>query len=329
MKYLVTGATGGLGRNLVERLCNDGHQVVALGRNMDVGAALTRIGADFHAIDLLDAHALAQIMTGAEAVFHCAALSSPWGQYKDFYTANVIVTDTIISAMTRAGISTLVHVSTPSLYFDFHDRLDIRENDPLPQKFANHYAATKKLAEDCVTRAVARGNIKAAIIRPRAIIGPYDRNILPRLMRMAKHGWLPLINGGQALVDVTYVDNIVDAMLLAAKSPAGIYNITNGEPILLRDLVTATFTALHTKVVYKNIPYAVARPIASGMEIICRCLPSIPEPPLTRYSAGAFTFSQTLNIDAAKNHLGYYARVPLASGIQKAAAWWRDHEDRL
>lgn len=333
MRYVVTGATSGLGRNVAKRLCRDGHEVIALGRDQRRGDALASLGADFHMADLQDQEAMDSAFRGADAVFHCAARSSPWGLYRDFYAANVTGTENVLSAMRKGGVKVLIHVSTPSVYFNFTDRLDIREDAPLPRKFVNAYAATKKIAEDRVLTACHDNDLRATIFRPRAIIGPYDANILPRILTVARRGSMPLLRSGRALVDITYVDNLVDAMMAALQpgphQSGRIYNISNGEPILLRRLIEQALSAVGVSARFRNIPYPLAAFGAACLETLHGCLPERPEPILTRYSAGTLAFSQTLNIDAARADLGYEPKVDLNEGIRRAAAWWMDNADRV
>jgi len=333
MKYVVTGATSGLGRNLAERLNADGHQVIGLGRNLQVGTALAAQDIEFLAVGLEEINQMTEAMRGADAVLHCAALSSPWGKYKDFYKANVSGTENVIKAMEASDTDFLVHVSTPSIYFNYKSQYNLKEDAPLPEKFANHYAATKKVAEDKVSAACKDQKIKATIIRPRGIIGAYDQNILPRILHISKRGFMPLLDGGKAQVDITYVDNVVEAMLLILKpgchQEGKIYNITNDEPIILKDLLSLTLNELGIHIPFKHIPYFTAHLMACGMEAVCKILPSYPEPPLTAYSAGVFALSQTLNIDAAKNDLGYVPKVSVEKGIKKAAQWSKQHADYI
>jgi Nucleoside-diphosphate-sugar epimerases len=128
MKILVTGATSGLGRNAVEALQQRGVQVLALGRDRGVLNTIAQRGmqvcqADLAALTLEDARALVQNM---DAVWHCAALSSPWGAYQDFYQANVQASETLFKACAAEGVRRFVHISTPALYFDFTHRQNIR-----------------------------------------------------------------------------------------------------------------------------------------------------------------------------------------------------------
>ena len=235
MKMLVTGATSGLGRNLVTHLLQKGFDVTATGRNVTAGALLAQEGAKFLPANIADTKAIDTLCANIDMVFHCAALSSPWGQYNDFYSANVLGTKNVVAGCLKHHVSRLIHVSTPSIYFDFTAKLNINENDPLPKQPANYYAATKLEAEHIVEEAFEKYGLPVISIRPRAMFGPYDATIVPRILRASKGGRVPLIGGGNALVDATYVGNVVESLLLCAKAPASCfgkkYNITNGEPL--------------------------------------------------------------------------------------------------
>ena len=97
MKAFVTGATGGLGRNLCRRLANDGAECTGMGRDPDAGRWLRDAGVRFAKIDLADTAAMAAAMANHEVVFHCAALSSTWGPAEAFRAANVTGTSNVQS----------------------------------------------------------------------------------------------------------------------------------------------------------------------------------------------------------------------------------------
>src|SRR5690606_3825206 len=117
------------------------------------------------------------------------ALSSPGGKYSDFYNSNVIGTRNIVEGSRRHQVGRLIYVSTPSLYFDYTDRWNLSESAPLPRKPVNAYAATKRRAEEEVEPAFAAG-LPVITIRPRAIFGPGDQTILPRLLLANQKGRL-------------------------------------------------------------------------------------------------------------------------------------------
>jgi nucleoside-diphosphate-sugar epimerase len=317
-RVLVTGATGFLGKHTALRLLRDGYEVTGLGRNLNIGRNLEKAGVKFVAADLAEGY-LDDIFQGHDYVIHCAALSSPWGRYQEFYDANVRATVQVIEASREAGVKRMVHVSTPSLYIDSTHKLDISVDEPLPKNAINFYADTKRLAEDKVTDAVSDG-FSAIIIRPQGIIGPGDSAILPRLLRMARKKVLPIIGEGDNLVDLTYVDNVVEALVLAMRAPEEFvgrkYNITNGEPIRLYDMLERIFTDLGFAYRKKQISFEKAYFIAGAMEFGCRNFLPSTEPLLTRYSVCALGLSRTLNIEAARRDLNYEPIVNMKNAIK-------------
>lgn len=327
MRALVTGATGFLGKRLAKRLADDGHEVVGVGRNLEAGRWLEEHGVRFVSADLADRDAVVKACRGQEVVFHSGALSSPWGPYPTFHRSNVEGTRNVIEGSRTHGIRRLVHVSTPSLYFDTAERLGVSERDPLAEKPVNHYAATKRMAEELVDAAHAEG-LPVVTIRPRALFGPGDTTILPRLIRANARGALPLFGPEGPWVDVTYVDNVVDALLLCESAPDHVlgkkYNITNGETVRMRHLLEKLFAALEVPAHFRPMRYPVAYGLAGAMEAASLAFMGGREPLLTRYSVNVLARSQTLDISAARRDLGYTPRTSLDEGLAEFVAWWKE-----
>lgn len=330
MKILVTGGTGFLGKHLALRLLNLGHDVTVVGRNETIGKELLSVGINFLQIDLADEEKIISAICGQDYVFHCGALSSPWGKYEQFYQANVIGTQNVIKGCKRGSIQRLIHVSTPSLYFYYDERLDVKETDPLPKKFVNHYAKTKFLAEQEIDAFFQEG-YPVITIRPRAIFGPGDNAIIPRLIRANQKGMIPLIDQGQHLMDLTYVDNVVDALLLCMTSPESTlgekYNITNGERVTFKEVIESLFAKLGQQVHWKQMAYKQAFTIASLLEAVSKTILFHKEPILTKYTVSVLSRSQTLNIEKAKRELQYEPRISVQEGINQFVEWWKKNED--
>jgi nucleoside-diphosphate-sugar epimerase len=333
MKTLVTGATSGLGRNAAEHLAARAHPVRGTGRNPLAGEALQARGIEFVPADLTSARDtdFDRLLEDVDTVWHCAALSSPWGRYLDFHAANVMATTRLAQAAARRGVRRFVHISTPSLYFDYRHRLDIPETFQ-PRRYVNHYASTKAQAEQAIRAAAAQHpGTTFVMLRPRGIFGPHDRVLLPRILRVlhARGGRLPLPRGGAALLDLTYAANVVHAMQLATRCPGltsgEVFNITNGEPGTLRSMLSALLVPLGLPFRIAAPPYRVLDAAARGMEL-CAALTGT-EPALTRYSVGALHWDMTLDISRAREKLGYAPVVPLASGIAATVEWIKAHGD--
>jgi nucleoside-diphosphate-sugar epimerase len=330
MIILVTGATGGLGRNAVEFLTKQGIAVRATGRDRNVGKSLHAIGVEFVPLDLASAslEEIERLVRGVDAVWHCAALSSPWGRREDFYAANVIATTRLAQASIGERIRRFVHISTPSLYFDFTHRHDIDEAFR-PVRYANDYARTKAEAERVVLELAAlQGDTTFVLLRPRGIFGPHDRVLLPRVLQVLRErgGRLPLPRGGAVRIDLTYVHNVVHAMFLATTRavPSGsVYNITNGESTTLRDMLDGLLRPLGVGYRIVLAPYPVvdlAARLAEGWASI-----SGREPLLTRYSAGVLNYDMTLSLRHAREQLDYRPPTSLERGIEATVNWIRSH----
>ena len=325
MKALITGATGFLGGALARRLKNMDWDVTALGRNSSELKKLEAQGIRAVQANLEDSQAIINACKDQDIVFHSGALASDWGRAEVFYNSNVLGTQNVIRGCQEHHVKRLVHVSTPSIYFGFEPRINVKESDPLPAP-VTEYARTKRLAEGEVDKAFADG-LPAVTTRPRAIFGPGDQTILPRLIDRLQRGILRVIGDGQNVADLSYVENVVDALLLCAESPNNTlgkkYNITNGEPIQMWSMIEKLCERLDLKFPTQRLPYPFVDTVAGMMEFIYKILPGQPEPPLTRYSVAMISISTTLDISAAKKDLGYQPRVSIEEGFEEFVKWWK------
>jgi len=326
MKALVTGATGFLGGALTRRLHSMGWDVTALGRNPLRLNELEDEGIRPLWADITKRDDLLAACKNQEVVFHCAALPSPWGNYEKFYQANVIGTRNVVQACLKNNVKRLVHVSTPSIYFSYHSHLNVKEIDPLPEPISA-YAATKLLAEEEVDKGFAAG-LEVVSIRPRALFGEGDTVIFPRLLSRLKSGRLPMLGDGENVVDLTYIQNVVDALLLCAESPANTlgkkYNISNCEPVKIWELVNRICDELNLPRPTRKISYKTADAAATAIEFVYSLIPYSPEPPLTRLTVSMLSHSTSLDISAAKNELGYQPKVSVEEGVERFLNWWKE-----
>lgn len=332
MKILVTGATSGLGRNAVDDLLRRGASLRATGRDLAKGKVLQVLGADFEPADLAHATpAEAQhLVRDVDAVWHCAALSSPWGRAQDFEAANVRATVLLAEAAAARGVPRFVHISTPSIYFDYRHHVDIPESYRAA-RFANAYAESKARAEAAIAR-IASGHPRTlfVILRPRALFGPHDRVILPRLLGLLRQGGgvLSLPGGGRTRMDLTYVENAVQAMHLATTASGVLsgeaFNITNQQPSSLAELLQ-DLLGRHWGMAYRirALPYAPLAGLARLLEGWGHV--SGREPVLTRYSVGALHYGMTLDNRKAQQHLGYFPAVDMQEAVLRTALWHREH----
>lgn len=315
MRIIATGATGFLGGALTRRLQERGCNVIALGRDRGKLERLAAGGVETHAFDL--SSDVPPPPLTADAIVHCAALSSPWGTRAAFHRANVIGTQSALRLARAAGVRRFVQISTPSVYFRFKDQVGVREDAPLPPP-VNAYADTKRQAEDLV---LAANDLDPIVLRPRGLYGPGDTTLLPRLIAAARTRALPLMNDGRAATDLTYVDDVADAACAAvvAKGPftQRVFNVSGGEALNVREVAERAAARVNCTVRWRRLPTALVLAFARLSEAVCTLLPNRPEPAITAYGAAIFAFTQTLSIEAAAQQLGWTPRDRFDEGLAR------------
>ncbi len=307
MRVLITGATGGLGIDLVKKFIAEGFETIGIGRNLKAGEKIKELGAQFVAADLNNFD-FATILKNIDIVIHAAALSSPWGRYKDFYEINVGATQKLLKAAKENQVRAFIFISSPSVYAREMNQIGLKESDELPKIFMNDYAKTKAMAEEIV-KAQNSDNFKTIIIRPRAIIGPNDNVLLPRFLRLIDKGKFPLFNNGDALIEPSDVRDIANVIHLCAQKyeeiGGEIFNISGAQSMPLRNMIENIANAMKKDVKFINLNYEMVKPFIGAVENICRILPNYPEPSLTKYSLCALSFSQTFDLAKARDKLNY------------------------
>jgi nucleoside-diphosphate-sugar epimerase len=314
MRVLVTGGTGFLGRYIAVELVQRGHAVWIMGRDFSAVTALMQQGVAPISADLRDAGAVKAGCAGMDVVVHAGAKSEPWGAYQDFLAINAGGTRAVIAGCRAHAVGRLIYISSPAVIFDGTDHRGVNEKALYPRHFTSTYAFTKKLGEDAVN--LVSGDLATVILRPKAIFGPGDRALLPRLIAAARQGRLPQIGDGQNQVDLTFVENVALAVALALESSAAVgqtYTITNDEHPLLWEMIRHVLRHQHLATTLQQIPLGMALAAATAMEAIAAI--NKREPLLTRYTALILARTQTYDISAAKRDLKYAPRVSIADGI--------------
>lgn len=329
MKILLTGATGFLGKYILDRLEHEPFEITAFGRNREIGARLeARPNVTFMCGRLENPEETAAACRGQDYVIHAGALSSAWGKWEDFYGANVTGTENMIRGCLQNGVRRMVYLSSPSIYTAERDRFDIGEQDYDPENRLNHYIRTKILAEERLRGAMREG-LDAVILRPRALIGIGDPSIIPRLLKVNERIGIPITRKQDHLMDVTCVENVAHAVclaLFAANPETRVYNITNGMPMRFRELITLFTDKIGTRARFRHIPYGLLKTAAASIEGIYRLFKIEKEPVLTRYTLNLLRFSQTLDIGAARRELQYAPVKSIEEGIADYAAWWNENQ---
>ena len=324
MKVLVTGATGFLGYHTTQFLLEKGYEVVGIGRENE--EKLIKLGAKFISCDI-SSDELSKLGMDYDYIVHCAALSAAFGPYEDFKKANVIGTKRIVEfAKFNKGLKRFIHISTPSIYFSGDSRINVKESDTIAEKFLNSYASTKNDAENIV----GESNLSWLMLRPRAIFGEFDTSIVPQLINANSGGVMPIINGAQCELDLTYVKNVAYAIYLTMncddKYVGEVYNVTNDENWKLINILDRLFEGIEMQKNYKNIPYKVALVAGIVSEFIYSKFLKGKTPKLTKYIVSVLSKTQTLDVSKIKCELGYKPLYTVEEGIQRYIKWYKEEQ---
>jgi 2-alkyl-3-oxoalkanoate reductase len=328
MKALVTGGGGFLGRYVVEQLLARGDEVVVFTRG-DY-PELTAVGAHVIQGDLAEESAVLDACAGIECVFHIAAKAGAWGDWDDFYRSNVIGTQNVITACRANGVKKLVNCSSPSVIFDNRAHEGVSESYPYPDSYECHYPHTKALAEQLVTQA-NDNELSTVTLRPHLIIGRRDRHLLPALLAAAARGSLPQVGDGSNLVDLSYVEDVAHAHLLAAdrltpESPVAgsVYFISQDKPVVLWPWVRSLLERAGYPQPKVTLSLPVARAAGGLLEFIYRILRLKGTPRITRFLASELALSHWYDISAARRDLGYQPQYTMQEVEEIIIQWVKD-----
>lgn len=320
MKVLVTGATGFLGKYIIEELKLSekyNYEIIAFGRNEKKGKNLEGDGVKFIKGDFIDINDLSKISDNLDYVIHAGALSNIWGEWRAFYEANVLGTENILKFCRDKKIKKLIYISSPSIYAAARDQIAVKEEEAPEDNNLNFYIKSKILAEKKIKE---YSDINSIILRPRGIFGIGDTSIIPRLLNLNNEKGIPLFYKGEHKVDISCVENVAYSIRLALENEeikSGIYNITNDEPMEFKKILDLFFDQMGVKGKYKHLNYNLVKIFVIILENFYKIFKIKKEPILTKYTLYLLRYSQTLSIEKAKKDLKYSPKLTIEEGIKK------------
>jgi nucleoside-diphosphate-sugar epimerase len=296
-RVAVTGASGFIGRHLVEHLDGRGTDVVVVRRPFE-------------------SHTLRDALRGAEAVVHLAGVVSALRD-QDYFAANVDGTRAVAEAARAAGVA-MIHISSLAAAGPASPRAPRSEGDaPAP---INAYGRSKLAGEGVVA---ASEGLRWTILRPGVVYGPRDRALLP-VFRLAKRGILPLVGRTDAAYTFIHVADLVRVITAALDHPAkrDVLFVGHREPVTTRDLLEGVRATLGGRGRIVRIPLAITKAAALGGDAAALLFRKQALINSRRYAELA-SEGFVCRVDRLRDRLGIAAEIGLKEGLADAHAWYR------
>jgi UDP-glucose 4-epimerase len=307
-RFLITGIAGFIGSTLAHRLVADGHEVSGID-NLSTGnldnLADIRSRIDFQQIDLRDADALRPVCRGVEFILHQGALASVPRSVKDpqgSHDSNINGTLNLLIAARDAGVRRIVYAASSSAYGDQPTQPKHEGMLPMP---LSPYAVQKLTCEYYIQSFFRSYALEGICLRYFNIFGPRQAadspysGVIAQFIYKMMDGATPTIFGdGLTSRDFTFVDNAVNANLLACQAPAQfatgrVYNVGTGKSRTLNDVYQGIASALDFK-----------------------------QQPLYGTERVGDVKHSLASIERARTELGYEPKADFYEGLQKTVAWY-------
>jgi predicted dehydrogenase/nucleoside-diphosphate-sugar epimerase len=315
---LVTGATGFLGRALVDALLGTGKHIPVLTHRHVPTEFVNNPSIEVVRGDLGDSELVERVVQNVEVVYHAgSATNGSWAEYE---SGTIEGTKNVVESCLRQSVKRLVHVSSLSVlrYADLRQQISLDETaglEPFPEK-RGYYAHAKLRAENIVLRAVKEHGLNAVVIRPGTIFGPGAERVPPYGVFAVGKRWF-VMGSANRLLPLVYIDDAVDALIRAAeceRARGQILNLVDPEKLAQREYlrcVRRSIPEIHQYRVPMSILYAAAVPV----EALGRILGS--SVPLTRYRLRSIKSHTQFDCAVVRNMLGWVPRVGVREGLRR------------
>jgi nucleoside-diphosphate-sugar epimerase len=315
-KAFVTGGSGFVGQVLLRRLKEERIITYALSRSLDSDKIIIDLGATPLRGNLHDKETLCRGMQGVDTVFHLAASVDFWKPARALWNDHVNGTRSLISCATGNHVKSFVYLGASSVIMNGRPIIGANE-DFQSDNIIDGYSQTKLAAEQEVLRANSN-SLRTISIRPPLIWGRGSRTV-SRIKHAAENGRLRFINGGVHQFMTCHVENVVEALMLAAKTDIGgnAYFVTDGERLEFRKFIKDLLRRQNVEAKDRAIPLGVARIVASAMASIWRILKLKGTPPMYPAMVNTTGLPFIISDERARRELGYQPVITVAEGLNR------------
>lgn len=339
-RVLVTGGSGFLGANLVTALLERGHEVRSFDRAPsplpDHPRLQTVLG------DITDADDVAAaIGTGdqrVDTVFHTAAIIDLMGgasvtqEYRDrSFSVNVGGTEKLVAAAQAAGVSRFVYTASNSVVMGGQQITNGDETLPYTTRFNDLYTETKVVAEKFVLGENGVEGMLTCSIRPSGIWGRGDQTMFRKVFENVQAGHVKVLVGSKkALLDNSYVDNLIHGFILAAEhlvqggtAPGQAYFINDGEPVNMFEFARPVLGACGRPLPRVRVPAPlVYKAMTAWQRLHFRF--GLPEPLIEPLAIERISLDNYFSIAKARRELGYEPLFTTAQALRQCLPYYME-----
>ncbi len=312
MRILITGARGLMGSAVARTFTGRGDDVTVVQRRPAGLGCREVLG------DIGDADVLARAVRGQDAVLHLAAKVDVVGTWAEYARVNIGGTRAVIAACRAAGVGRLVNVSSPSVAHSGAPAFGDGAAPADPNTARSNYSRSKAVAE-LMALAADGHDLAVLCIRPHLVWGPGDTQLIGPVIERARAGRLPIVGTGGALIDTTYIDNAVDALVAAVDTCGPVHGeslvVSNGEPRPVGEILRRVCIAGGVPGPRGHLPLTLATTVGAAVEGVWRVGRRSGRPPLTRFLAEQMGTAHWFDQRRTRQALGWSPRITLDHGF--------------
>lgn len=326
-KFLITGVNGFIGSHIAERLLIDGHYVRGLIRKTSDLSFLQGMDIEYFYGDITQPETLPEALRDVDIVIHVAGLASDWGPYELFRKINVQGTINLAREAELQKVKRFVHISTVAFYGFGHQQA-VRESDPVVHTIFP-YNESKREAEEWLFDFAKTSAMEITAIRPGNVFGSRDHTFIEKYLEVMEQGKIAYVGGGKSKTCPTYIENLVDGVMLACFSEDAAdeaFFITDGMDIDWKTFTNAFADKMGLKRPSLSAPFGLVYGIAWLMEMAYRLFRIKTAPLLTRYRISNGGKDYYFSIEKAREILKYNPRVGFEEAVAKTVKWYQNRK---
>jgi nucleoside-diphosphate-sugar epimerase len=325
-RYLVTGATGFIGRHVARACRARGETVSTIARPSAKASEIEKEGIKVLRGDLAEEATVRKAVEGADVIIHCAAKVGDRGGLDEYRPINVDALRVLLEACRAKAIDRFVHMSSLGVYEARH-HYGTDESEPLPETHMDAYTTTKVEADRLAFSYHKTHGVPVVILRPGFVYGPGDIAVLPHLLKRLRERRFNYLGGDQRVLNCIYVGNLMEAVFPAIEKKEAIsqaYNLTDGERITRERFMNTIADTLGVERPRQKLPRWLAGLASRLLRWQIRRAGMTGKPWITPAQYKFLQLNLEFSIAKAKRELGYRPRYTFEEGMRETLAWYRD-----